>query len=176
VTIRDAAGAFAEVEVDIEESPLAWLRRRRQRDGSPLVDDAQFAAGERLRRDFTFGQLMPSTTTNWSAFGEPRRPGGPGRGGAADLGEAASAARERVSRALGAVGPELADVLVDVCCFLKGLGDLERSRDWPARSGKLVLTIALTALARHYGLAVAAKGPAGAAMRQWGAEDFRPKA
>jgi hypothetical protein len=159
-----------------DESPLAWLRRRRGKDGSALINDAQFQAGERLRADFSFGQLGPRVTASWDAALGAAASGRRGTsGGGADIADHVLAARERVNRALSAVGPELADVLVDVCCFLKGLEDLERSVGWPQRSGKIVLQIALTSLARHYGILEGSR-PAGAGRqtRHWGTPDYRP--
>jgi hypothetical protein len=89
--------------------------------------------------------------------------------------DSVAGARERVRRALTAVGPELAGVLIDVCCHLKGLEEAEREAGWPQRSGKVVLQLALTRLARHYGIGEAAS-PArrGAPVRHWGSEDYRP--
>jgi len=170
----EADGARASVLVDQGESPLAWLRSRKARDGKPLIDDAAFAAGERLRSDFTRGQLMPRVTANWSAAVASGRRGG--AGGMADLTEAALSARLRVERALVATGPEFSGVLVDFCCFLKGIEEIERERDWPKRSAKLVLQLALSALARHYGLSASANGSVGGGVRHWGADDFKPKA
>jgi hypothetical protein len=163
------------VLVDDAESPLGWLRRRKDKDGRPFLDETEFTAGERLRADFTFAQLTPRVTANWEATGgRERRGGGPGRGG--EMRDNVVAARQRVRRALVAVGPELADILLDVCCFLKGLEEVERDERLSARSGKEVLRRALSALARHYGLICG--GEAAERIRRklahWGAEDFRP--
>jgi len=159
-----------EVTVDRAESPLAWLACRRGRDGRPLIAPHQFIAGERLRADFTFAQLMPRMTTDWSAAVD----GGSASGGEANATEAMIAARQRVHAALEAVGPEFAGLLFDVCCFLKGLEDVERERFWPHGSAKIVLRLALERLARHYGYAGEARGPARSALRRWSAADDGP--
>jgi len=148
--IIETDGVRRAVTVDAGESPLGWLRARKGRDGQPLIDDAAFAAGERLRADFTRGQLMPGITASWNpAGGAARRSGG--AGGIAEITEAGLAARMRVERALRAIGPELSGVVVDFCCFLKGIDQIEGERGWPKRSAKLVLRLGLDALARHYG-------------------------
>lgn len=125
-------------------------------------------AGERLRADFTRGQMMPRTTSDWSGIAADRR-------GASNTGvdgaDAPIAARQRVNAALDAVGPEFSGLLLDLCCFLKGLEDIERDRGWPARSAKVVLQLALDRLARHYGYLAEARGKPKAAVRTWLAAD-----
>ena len=158
------------VVVDEIESPLGWLARRRGRDGRPLIEVHQLQSGERLRADFTRAQLMPRTTSNWSnPLASARRGGGTDR--ADTMTETIVAARQRVRQALDGVGPEFSGLLIDVCCFLKGLEDIERDRAWPARSGKVVLQLALDRLARHYGYASQTRGPIGAQIRTWLADD-----
>ncbi|TPW32725.1 DUF6456 domain-containing protein [Pararhizobium mangrovi] len=137
------------VRVNAEQSPLAALARLKGREKTAFLDERAVAAGERLLADFTRGQMQPRVSANWEASIASRgsRSGGDGAG---ELTEAALAARLRMERALDAVGPELSGVLLDVCCFQKGLAIVERERRWPARSAKLMLKTALAALARHY--------------------------
>jgi hypothetical protein len=161
------------VLVDLEESPVASLARRAGKNGEPWLSSDLAAAAERLRRDFELGQLQPRITANWSASVSDGRRSGDGSG-LKDLTDLALAARLRFDRAMRAVGPELSGVLVDICCFLKGLETVERERQWPGRSAKLVLRMALTSLARHYGLSSVATGKASGEMRHWGEEDYRP--
>ena len=145
---------------NVAESPLTWLARRAGRDGRPLVDATQLVAGERLRADFTRAGLTPRITSRWEEGS-----GGPGDN--TTFTDAVLAAKLRVARAVTAVGPELSGVLLDVCCFLKGLEDVERTRGWPARTAKVVLGLALDRLAAHYGLAGAIQGRQRAPIRTW---------
>ena len=163
VCVEDPQLLTRSVWRDEAESPLAWLRARRGKDGKPLLDEAQFAAGERLREDATRAQLMARTTANWQAsVANGRR-----QSGATDFADATLAARERVNSALAAVGAELSGILLDVCCYLKSMEQIERERGWPARSGRIVLGLALTRLADHYGLRAQARGPARGTMQSW---------
>lgn len=156
------------------ESPLAWLRRRKDKSGAPLIDEAQFTAGERLRHDFWLAQLGPRVTSSWSGLASSKRARRGGAGGGVELQAGVIAARRRVESALEAVGAELSGVLVDVCCHLKGLEAIEEEEGWPQRAGKIVLQLALTRLARSYGLIATPRGVAGGAPLHWGSEDYRP--
>jgi Domain of unknown function (DUF6456) len=157
------------VTVDDSESPLAWLVRRRGRNGRALIEPHQFQAGERLRGDFTRAHLMPRTTSDWTNPMSSRRRGAGET--SAGFTETMIAARQRVHQALDAVGPEFGGLLLDVCCFLKRLEDIEGERAWPARSAKVVLQLALDRLARHYGFAAQTSGRGRAPIRTWLADD-----
>ena len=157
----------ATVVVDEAESPLAWLARRRGRNGRAMIEAHQLQAGERLRADFTFANLTPRTTSNWANPVASDQRGG----GAAVATDMMIAARQRVHLALDAAGPEFSGLLLDVCCFLKGLEDIERERAWPQRAAKVVLQLGLERLARHYGYAGEARGRARAKVRTWLADD-----
>lgn len=142
------------VQVNAGESPLARLKLR------GLVDGLHFAAGEKLRRDFTLAQLMPRMGVDLSA---PVVSGGRGAG-ADNAGDIAVAARQRLNRALSAMGPGLGDLAFDVCCHLVALERAELSRNWSKRSGRVVLMLALDRLATHYGLGVVSRQ---SAIRGW---------
>ena len=153
---------IAHVLVNDSESPLAWLARRKGRDGRSMISAAQFLAGERMRADFTRAQMSPRVTSSWEAPS-----GRSSGGGAGEMTDLIVASRQRMQQAMVASGPEFSGLLMDVCCFLRGLEDVERERGWPPRSGKVVLQLALDRLARHYGLVSEVRGKDGATIRAW---------
>ncbi len=67
--------------------------------------------------------------------------------------------------------------LVDVCCYLMSLTETEKVHGWPRRSGKIILQIALSRLADHYGIQGADRACADGRQKRishWGDADFRP--
>lgn len=170
-TVRtEIGGHWTDTTINLRESPLARLARQRGRHKAAFLGEREFRAGERLRADYTRGQIMPRLGANWSeAVASGRR--GSQENGIGELTDAALSARQRVEKALDAVGPELSGVLVDICCFLKGLEQVEAERGWPVRSAKIVLKTALGALARHY---EPRHAPQRRSVLHWGAADFRP--
>jgi hypothetical protein len=126
------------VSVNIAESPLTWLHARGH------LSDPQFDAGERLRADWERAHLAPSVTMRW----DPVRVEGGERGLAAS--ERQLAAKARFDDALAAAGPGLADILWRVVCAGETLPAVERTLAWPARSGKIVLRLALDRVAAFY--------------------------
>ena len=129
------------VTVNVAESPLSWLHARGH------LDDRLFDAGERLRADYERAQLAPSVTMRW----DPVRSKSTGDAGLTP-GERQIAAKARFDGAIAAAGKGLEDVLWRVVCAGEGLPAAERALAWPARSGKLVLTIALERIATYYRL------------------------
>lgn len=145
------------VRYNLAESPVAAMGRRRDKDGKPFLDTALIEAAERLREDFELAQMGPRVAQNWDRFLTPGdrgsfRPEAGGSGGSA-------AARDRVARALQDLGPGLGDVVLRCCCYLEGLEVAEKRMGWAARSGKIVLRIALQRLRRHYDEAYGKSGP-----------------
>jgi hypothetical protein len=130
------------VTVNLTESPLGWLHSR------GLVTRRQFDAGERLRADWERSQLAPRVTMSWDAA-----PMASGRGGSSpepDLGGAQIDAKRRFEAAVESAGSGLSDILWRVVCAGEGMREAESALGWPARAGKLVLTIALDRIADHY--------------------------
>jgi len=172
---REINGARRPVVVNDAESPLGWLKSRKDRNGRPLITDDQFQAGERLRADYWFAHLSPRVTSNWAGSAPSQRARRTAPSNPALLRDEVIAAKERVMRALMAVGPEVSGVLVDICCELKGLEEAEKESGWPQRAGKVLLQIALTRLARHYGLIGSDRQTATRrGVRHWGSDDYRP--
>ena len=177
--VRDAeTGRLHEVEVNLRENPLMWLARRKDAQGRPYLEPHHVAAGEKLRRDYETARMQPKVTASWNAAlvasdrarlkSGPRDP--------YPFTETVLMARERVQRALEAIGPELADVALAVCCLGHGIEAAERALAWPRRSARLVLRIALERLAAHYGIrpARAEERPRWREALTWHAEEGLP--
>jgi hypothetical protein len=127
------------VTVNLAESPLGWLHAHGH------LDDRLYAAGETLRADYERAQLAPGVTMRW----EPVRIRGIGGARLAPT-ERQLAARQRFDGAIAAAGRGLADILWRVVCACETVPAAEKALEWPARSGKLVLRLALDRVADFY--------------------------
>lgn len=141
--------------VNLAESPLSLLSRRKDRDGRPFLSDDLVAAGERLREDFELARMGPQITQNWERFLTGKLSLLPSTKDTGGVGEAA----KRFRAAMDALGPGLSDAALRCCCFLEGMETTEKKMGWSARSGKIVLRIALQRLKLHYSREFGSYGP-----------------
>lgn len=137
--IKGGARPRRTVTVNLAESPLAWLHARGHITAR-LLD-----AGDALRADYERSALTASITMRW----DPVRIKTTGERGLSPS-EKQIAARQRFDGAITAAGKGLEDILWRVVCAGETLPDAEKTLGWPARSGKLVLRIALERVAEFY--------------------------
>jgi Domain of unknown function (DUF6456) len=132
------------VTVNLAESPLSWLHSRGH------LTDRQLYAGEKLRCDYETAAIGPNITMSWNNMPMSRNR----RAAPSPLSqsERVLAAKSRFDAAISALGRDLSDIAWRVICAGEGIPVAERGLGWPARSGKLVLRIALDRLAQHYRL------------------------
>lgn len=135
------------VSINQNESPLARLYHRRGKSGGRFLSKIQFEAGECLRRDFEASRASPKLGMTLG----PKVDGGGYNDAVSNAMTGSLTAKRRTEQAITSVGPDLGSLLLDVCCYLKGLELVERERQWPVRSAKVVLGVALNQLAVHYG-------------------------
>lgn len=145
---QDTSDMPRRIRYSLAESPLAALARRRDRDGSRFLGEDLVRAGERLREDFELADMERSVARDWEGFLGSLRSGIALQPLAGPRG--VQLAHGRVIAALRELGPGLSDVTLRCCCFLEGLETAEKTLGWSARSGKIVLRIALMGLKRHY--------------------------
>ena len=140
-------GTRRRARYNLAESPLQVLARRRDANGKPFLSPELVEAGERLREDYELSQLGPRVAQNWDRFLTSGADTGRSFGG---FSGGSDGARDRVAAALRELGPGMGDLCLRVCCFLDGVEMTERRLGWSARSGKIVLRLALMRLERHY--------------------------
>lgn len=133
-----ATPASAARRMAMTDSPLVALSRRRDKDGAPFLSRELMGAGERLREDFELAQMGETGHVDWLhwlAEGAPAAQNGP---------------KARLAAALNDLGEGLGEVALRCCCLLEGMEAVEAGMCWSARSGKIVLRIALQQLKQHY--------------------------
>jgi hypothetical protein len=67
-----------------------------------------------------------------------------------DLSGAQLDAKQRFDAAIASAGAGLSDILWRVVCAGEGMRDAETALGWPARAGKVVLSLALDRIADFY--------------------------
>jgi len=154
-SFRHDAPISNRVRPSLMDSPLSSLARRRGRDGQPFLGRTLVAAGERLREDYELSSLSEDSPSDWHAY---LAQDGADQPSAKDATEPA-AAQHRVTEALRELGPGLGDVALRACCLLEGMESLEKRMGWSARSGKIVLRIALQRLSMYYAAQNGGLGP-----------------
>lgn len=138
-------GRMGMVRANLGESPLAWLARRKDPHGRPLLSPAEVAAGERLRMEAEVALSGPSLTMRWDAL--PRAGGG--SAARVEPGDRALTASRRLEVALAACGA--ARPMVEAICVRgSALQVAERELGMRRRTGRTALAAGLRALAAHY--------------------------
>jgi len=129
------------VTVNLSESPLGWLHARGH------LSDRQLDSGEKLRSDWERANLAPNITMSWNMTPSGDRKSAPALLNPTEM---QIAAKQRFDRAVEYLGSDLSDIAWRIICGGEGVPAAEKSLGWPARSGKLVLKIALNRLADFY--------------------------
>ncbi len=130
------------VSVNLAESPLGWLRAR------GLLTERQFVAGEALRRDYERAGLAQRTTMAWDAPPTSKVARGASAHSASTI--AQIDAKRKFAAAIETAGRGLSDILWRVVCAGESVPVAEKGLGWPARAGRLVLSLALDRVADYY--------------------------
>lgn len=170
---RPAAAAVQAVR-NMRENPLQHILAGAVPERGSRFEPEHFKAAERLRRDYERAHLSPRVTTNYEPATSSSRHWQMSDNAVSRLSDGAIAARQQVHDALEAVGPELSGLLLQVCCLTAGLEEAERKLDLPRRSARAVLLLALTRLARHYGLKPRLHHAGPSRIGHWAVADYRP--
>lgn len=116
------------------DPPVIALSRRRDKTGDPFLTTEHVKIAERIREDYEIAALSDPKLKKWSYVQRHIE-----RCDHPDL----SLSRDRLLVMLSRLGPSMGEAIYRCCCRLEGLESLERRKFWSARSGKIVLRIAL---------------------------------
>ena len=148
---RSGLSAMAGLQADQDYAPLLKLYNRQRNIAHKYLNETHLRAGQKLFDQFVKANLRPNVTMNWENLQSVKQNHHMGlvQDG---YSETTYIARRELYESLAHVGQEFAAILVEVCLFGNGLEATEKAMNWPARSAKLLLTMALDRLAEHYQL------------------------
>ncbi len=155
----DATGAIQ--KRNVSGSAIEWLTSKK--GGRFALTANEIEAARTFRADYERSHMTGRTTMDWServGRRKTRRPAGHD-----SLSLKALDARRRLHKALDYVGPMLSEMLVEACCHEQSLQASEAQFSLPARSGKVMLKIALDRLAVFYGFQTTREASASRRMR-----------
>jgi len=136
-----------------------------RRDAVPFLLPHHIEAARRLANVFERARLRQRVTMSY----DPTRTGGRSSGSPVqgELSASAADARKHLADMAALMPADCWAVLFDICGLDRGLQDVETERDWPRSGGKLVLRIALSHIAMHYGLDAEGRGREATRQRHW---------
>ncbi|MEO0343081.1 MAG: DUF6456 domain-containing protein [Pseudomonadota bacterium] len=130
-------------EIDVlKESPVRNLARKKGPDGKPFLGPDHLKAADILSEDFRMAGFEDHPVGSLVELVDYCY--------AKSTAEPILNAHSRIVTALMDLGPDLGDIALRCCCMGEGLETAERRMGWSARSGKVVLRIALRRLVVHY--------------------------
>lgn len=148
----NVASQHAEQHSSADLAPLFKLYNRQRNMAHKYLSETHLRAGQKLFDQFVKANLRPNVTMNWENLQSVKQSHHTGN---KDMGfsETTYIARRELYESLSHVGQEFSAILVEICLFGNGLEATEKAMNWPARSAKLLLTMALDRLAEYYQLA-----------------------
>jgi hypothetical protein len=151
-TTTRPAGPRMRRRAGVVDTPVLALARRRDAQGLAFLAPELVRVAERIQDDFELAHMEPQIAVNWDQIVAQQvlAPEVLGQNGDLSQINGVPLARYRVASALAHLGPGLGDVVLECCCRVQGLETAEKNLGWSARSGKIVLRIALQHLKRHY--------------------------
>jgi Domain of unknown function (DUF6456) len=132
------------------DAPLHVLARRSRTDGEAWLPRELVTAALRFRETWEIARIGGGLTRDWDALVTGRVAAGGGKSHPAGAPTRRLEAEQSLEAAIRALGPDLAETVLLGVCQEQGMEDIEKRLAYPARSGKIVLRIALRTLARHY--------------------------
>ncbi|MEO1563650.1 MAG: DUF6456 domain-containing protein [Pseudomonadota bacterium] len=125
-----------------KENPVKILARKKMADGSPFLGPEHVSAADLLCEDYRLAGFEDHPVGAMRELVDYIYPTATDR--------AILDAHDRLVNALQTLGPDLGDIALRCCCLGEGVETAERRMGWSARSGKIVLRIALRRLVVHY--------------------------